>query len=373
MTESRKYQLDWLRVLAFGLLIPYHTGMIFVTWEFHIKNAQTSEELEIFMLLLNRWRLPLLFLISGAGVYFALRTRSNLSFIAERFKRLFIPIVFGMLVIVPPQIYFERLQHGATFSYAAFYPTVLALQPYPQGNFSWHHLWFVVYIFVFSLLALPLFQFWKSEKGKQWLEKLGNFVVVGKRIYLFFLPALLLHLCLDAYFPTTHNLVSDWSNFSVSLYIFLLGYIFGSQARLLDKLQTLRFTSLTFAITAYTLLIFFRQTGLLKLFLEQGYRDIAYICIDNALGGFSIFAIVGFAQKHLTQNSPFLQYANRAVYPFYILHQTVMICIGFYIIQWEIHWFLKFIIINIGTFLLSWAIYEIVKRTALTRFLMGIK
>jgi len=139
-------------VAAFAVLIFYHSGMIYVPWEFHIKNPETSETLGLVMMFFN---LPLLFFISGCGVAFSLRRRGLGEFARERLWRPLLPLVFGMFAIVPPQIYVERLQKGATFSYAEFYPEVLRLIPSPGGSFSWHHLWFVMYLLVYSLAAIP--------------------------------------------------------------------------------------------------------------------------------------------------------------------------------------------------------------------------
>jgi len=175
--KQRRYDLDWLRVSAFYILILYHVGMIFVPWDFHIKNSQTAEWFETWMAFLSQWRLPLLFMISGIVINYSLGKRSGNEFIRERLKRLLIPPVFGMLVIVPPQIYYERIFNGVQYvSYWDFWKTVFHLQPFPQGNFSWHHLWYVVYILVYSLIAVPLFLYLLSEKSAKIRQSLGAFI-----------------------------------------------------------------------------------------------------------------------------------------------------------------------------------------------------
>jgi peptidoglycan/LPS O-acetylase OafA/YrhL len=135
-SRERELGLDWLRVIAFALLILYHSGMAYVSWGWLIKDAQRSPALESGMLFLNRWRLPLLFLISGAGVSFSLRRRSLTQFAGERLRRLLVPLVFAMFVVIPPQIYFERLYQGAHLSYGEFYPSVFQLVFYPAGSLS---------------------------------------------------------------------------------------------------------------------------------------------------------------------------------------------------------------------------------------------
>jgi hypothetical protein len=374
-TSERRYDLDWLRILAFGLLIFYHTGMIYVSWGWHIKSKETSEMLEVVMLIMNRWRLPLLFLISGSGIYFALRKRTNGEFASERMRRLFFPLAFGMLVIVPPQIYFERLQQGITFSYSVFYSTVFEFVAYPKGSFSWHHLWFVAYILVYSLISIPIFNYLKSEKGKDKISAFANFIDKKMiRIYLFIFIGFLINAILQPYFPTTHNLIWDWANFMGSWYSFLVGYIFASNLKFTETLEKLRFTSLFWAVLSYTLLIFFWQSEILKPIFGQSERNFIYRIIDNSLGGFALFALLGFAKKHLNFNTPFLKEANRAVYPFYILHQTIIISIGYYILQIDLGiWQGLFIICFLTLISCMSAYWLVIKPFKLMRFLFGVK
>jgi hypothetical protein len=213
---NRLYALDWLRVGAFLLLVPYHVGMFFVTWGFHFKNPETSHSIEFPMLALNHWRLSLLFLVSGLAAGYALKSRSNRTFAKDRFVRLFIPILFGMLVVVPPQIYYEHIfNHSHSYSsYFEFWRTVFHFQPYPKGSFSWHHLWYVVYIFVYSLLLLPIVKFARTEHGQKRLGQISAHFAKGRRLYLIALPFAILSNTLGPLFPTTHNLINDWNNFT---------------------------------------------------------------------------------------------------------------------------------------------------------------
>ncbi|MDP5139267.1 MAG: acyltransferase family protein, partial [Spirosomaceae bacterium] len=159
MKKVRRYDIDWVRVIVFDILILYHVGMFFVPWDWHIKNNEIVEWFTWPMLLVNQWRIPILFVVSGMGTRFALSHRSGKEFALERFKRLFIPLVFGMLLIVPPQVYFERLLQGANYtSYLNYYFIDSFKGIYPEGNISWHHLWFLPYLFLMSLVAIPLFK-----------------------------------------------------------------------------------------------------------------------------------------------------------------------------------------------------------------------
>ena len=171
---NRRPELDWLRVVAIAILHAFHVGMMFNTWPWHLKNAETLPVLEGPMELLHLVRMPLLMVIAGIATALALERRGAGACARDRVKRLLVPLLFGILVIVPPQIYVERVAAGAfTASYLAFYPTVLELEPYPEGgSLSWHHLWFVAYLFVYCALALPLFAWLATPGGKRLLAAL---------------------------------------------------------------------------------------------------------------------------------------------------------------------------------------------------------
>ncbi len=372
ITTTRRYELDWLRVIAFGLLIFYHTGMIFVSWDFHIKNYETSLTMEIFMTLVNRWRLPLLFLVSGAGSYFALGKRTMNAFALERTKRLLIPLIFGMLVIVPPQIYFEHLQKGSHQTFLDFYSSVFNFVPYPVGSLSWHHMWFIAYLFVFSLICIPVFRFLRSDKGAQWLDSL-EVKLSGAKVFLLLLPAYLLNLLLDPFFPTTHDLLHDWANFTVSLYIFIIGYILASREKIMDSVCEQRRIALIGGILFTSIHFILWFANIYATIPNPHLNAIIQITANFFMGSFMLLAVLGYARKFLTMPSKFLSYANRAVYPFYILHQTVIICVGYYIIKQEWGVWPKFFFISEATFVITLVLYEIIKRVAVLRLLFGVK
>ncbi|HXS32124.1 MAG TPA: acyltransferase family protein, partial [Steroidobacteraceae bacterium] len=166
-TPTPRYEfLDWLRVLAIFLLLFFHTGMLFVGWGWHITNAETIPALQLPMDLAHRLRMPLLFVIAGAGMWFALKRRTGKAFITERTGRLLVPAIIGMFLIVPPQVFIERIAHGEWHGgYLDFYlHRVLQFQPYPAGNFSWHHLWFIIYLYVYVLLLVPLLLWWRRAR-----------------------------------------------------------------------------------------------------------------------------------------------------------------------------------------------------------------
>lgn len=360
----REHGLDWLRVAAFAALIFYHSGMIFVPWDFHVKNAEKSDALALIMLFFNRWRLPLLFFISGCGVAFSLRRRGWGQFARERLQRLLIPLLFGMFVVVPPQIYFERLQQGAQFGFAQFYPQVLEFVPYPQGSFSWHHLWFVAYLLVYCLVGIPLFVYWRSEAGRGWLARLVRFAECHRwAVYLINLPSLLVAFTLGPRWPVTHNLIADWANLTGSFITFLWGFLIASAPGFLDLIERRRQEFLLSALGSTAAFYGLRGSG----------APEAMTIVSAYMGMLWILTLVGWARAHIRTGGPALAYATEAVYPFYILHQTVIVAAGYYIVQQPWTLWTKLALTMTAGFFGSWFGFELVRRSNLTRLLFGLK
>lgn len=375
---QRKYYLDWLRVIAFYILILYHVGMIFVPWNFHIKNSVTLEWFETWMAFLSQWRLPLLFIISGMVIYYSMGKRSAKGIIAERSRRLLIPLIFGMLVIIPPQIYYERISDDVIYlSYWDFWKTVFEFVPFPEGgSLSWHHLWYVLYIFIYSVVSLPFFIFLKSEKSYKTREKVNEFFIKNPNsIYLFFFPLLFFYYTLAPIFPTTHALIDDCYNHSISFTIFILGFCISDFSGLWNAIAEKRKQSLLIAIIPALILILFvwgptfyivRED---TLFFMIVYGILKWVFIVSWL-----FTILGYSKFIFDKPSKVLTYANESVYPLYILHQTIMIIFGYYIIQFNWGVYTKFLVILVITFGGSFLFYELfIKRFNLMRLLFGMK
>jgi hypothetical protein len=367
---NRLYDLDWLRVIAFAILILFHCGMMFNTWDWHIKNNYTTDLIEPFMNFLHQWRMPLLFFISGAAVWFAMERYTLKQYIGERNKRLLIPLIFGMLVVIPPQVYHERIFQGQTHSFFDFYKTVFEFTPYPAGNFSWHHLWYIPYIFVFSMITIPLFRYLKSESGRYQLARFVSKFEKSSRIMLWFVPIAVSENILRPFWPdNANNLLGDWAQFASTLILFCMGFALASQQVIWDTIEKLRFKALIIGIISFALLFIIWE-------LDIEPNAVEYV-LYRMLRSFNmwcwILILLGFGRMHLNFNSPVLKYANEAVYPFYIVHQTVTVVGGFYLISWDIPILPKFLVVTAITIGCSWIIYEAIRRNYLTRVLFGLK
>jgi glucans biosynthesis protein C len=371
---ERRHYIDWIRILAFFLLIFFHCAMPFVVFGWEIKNKETSLGMSRLIWWLHQWRLPLLFFISGVGIRFSLRKRSVISFAGERFVRLFIPLLFAMFFTIPLQVYFERLQKGQiNISYADFYPTVWELTPYPEGTLTWSHMWFVVYLFVFCMLLLPVFGLFKIKFLQQSKERIAAIFSHPVTALFLVIPLCAYYFTLYLKYPEQQSLLDDWFLFVFSLTLLFYGYIMGSSSRFWNMCEKYRFYFLGIAACCVVAL-FYGYWWQMNLPKQQDNRFYTYGILNSTHIWLLMMSILGFAKKHLNFSNRFLGYANQAVYPFYILHQTLIVAFGYYVVQWQASIFIKLVVLAILCFLSLFIIYNwLIRPFMLTRILFGLK
>jgi len=341
-----------------------------------IQNQETSIVLEYFVDISHQFRLALLFFISGIGVAFAYKRKSNQAFIIERNKRLLIPLLTGFIFIVPPMVYTEKLFLGQVDSgFITFYPLFFTQGIYPVGNLSWHHLWFIVYLYLFCILGLKIFT-WLAESKKQRL----NYLAVwgqGYGIYRFILPLLVVEICLRALFPGFRDLIHDWASFFHWFLIFLAGYVIANDDRLLNSPCRLRYISLLTAVLAScALYALFNGTE-----LRPNYNDefiiikyLTYCLLRMTMVWCSILACLGFAARYLQFSNRLLVYLNQAVYPLFILHLSISTGLGYWVVGLNWNLWLKYLLITSLTIGISLCIYHFaIRPNKLMRLLFGVK
>lgn len=363
---ARYPELDWLRVGAFALLIGYHAGMPFTSWGYHLENPTSSRTLELLMLLVNRWRLPLLFFISGAVVGSSLRKRTPVAFVGERMLRIGLPLVAGMvLFIVPLQIYLERVYKGQfTGSFWAFWPSTFTTGAYPEGNLSWHHLWYLAYVGTYSLLLAPV-----ARPLNRFAQRLG----IGQaRVFLVYVGVVgvVLPAFLYETYPSTHNFIRDWGNHALYILYFLAGYITYSSPAVLGLVTKGRKLLLALTLGCYAVLyaVWIPRTD-----LGPTLAGVLYGIVRYATVWVAILALVAWARHGLTHRPAWLGRATTAVYPVYIFHQTATVAACFWVLPLGWHWLAKFGVVLAATFAGGVLGYLAVRRVPLLRPLFGLK
>jgi glucans biosynthesis protein C len=376
--STRQPYLDWLRIISIVTVFFLHSSMAYVEeWGWHLKNKETSNLLMEINFWLGRFRMPMLFFISGTVTWFMLKSRTTGSFIGLRFRRLFIPLVFGILVIVPPQVYMERLTQDFKGNFMDFYSTIFTTGPYPAGNFSWHHLWFIVYLFLYDILFAPLFKWMMSERGKErlaFLNKLAN----RKWVYLLPVPSIIAYTAMNLSFPETHDLIHDWSRHVYWIFFLLTGFTCINFPTLMNSFERNRRTSFLLAFTSIFLINYFRWNDLEPDNIipnwRSDWRTYAFMSLFPITAWCWIFTAIGYAKRYLNKKHPIQNYLNEAVYPFYILHQTIIVIVVFYVIRTNEPVLNKFLFTFITSFVLIMCIYHLLIRPyAVTRFLFGMK
>jgi len=360
--DSERYDfLDWLRVIAIFVLLFYHTGMIFVGWGWHVMNEQRIEALVGPMSISHRLRMPLLFVIAGAGMWFALQRRSGVQLFRERTVRLLLPLVIGMFVIVPPQVFYERLfQDRWQGGFLQFlWERTLQFRSYPEGDFSWHHLWFIAYLYVYVPLLLPLMIWWRRRARK---------LQAGAWIYALALPLMINEAVLKPLFPETHNLVRDWYIFNHYLLLTGYGYLLASTPGVWQWFGTRRHQFAIGGVSVYVVATWLFAQDVI-------HRDTpADAFVANVFTWLWLMAFLGYGYSHLSFCNPLLRWARDASYPIYILHQTLIVAIGYYVVQTSWSPWAKYWAVLIATLVSCGLLYEfIVRRFGFTRFVFGMK
>jgi len=372
---QRMFYLDWLRVFAilaiFGL---HHSTRFFDTDDWFIKNVNTYLSMQVWLEFCTSWGMPLILIISGASAFLALDRYRPGKYITGLFLRLFVPLIVGMFTHVAIHIYLWNLQTGRfSGSFFAFYPHYFEGMYGFGGNFAWmgSHLWYLELLFILSLLFLPLFIWFKrTSTGRRVLQRMGDLLVNRFAALLLALPTIYLILNLDETGPGNTSL-GGWSVVIYPLF-YIGGFVILSNERLQQHIVRMRWIHLGMGLifaSAYLFVEF--QTILPSLF---PVADPLGKVLDCFVVWSWLLAVLGFGMKHLNFTNPLLKYANEAALPFYILHQTVVVALGFFVVQWAIPDLLKYLIILLVSFFAIMGLYEFaVRRFNLMRFLFGMK
>jgi glucans biosynthesis protein C len=356
---DRRYDLDALRVLAVLLLIPFHTARVFDTFDpFYVKNPETSGALSwAVVAFLNPWHMPLLFVLAGAATWLALGHRGATGYLGERTRRLLVPFLFGLLVVVPPQGFLASRFRGDEASVPSFlgdYWTVEGDLSGYTGSFTPAHLWFIGFLFVFSLVALPLFVRWRGRRLRtRWL--------------LFAMPLVLLA-ANEAPAPNDGP-----QNPFYSLPLFVAGYLLLADERAERAVHRHWRPLLVAAAATMTTVLLVWSSGADDAWADGSLLDVGFSLFEQANAWVWVLALLGAGRALLSRPARGLGYASEASFPFYVLHQTVIVAVAYVVVGWDLGVWTKFAAVGLASLALTLGLYEVVRRTSVTRFLFGMK
>lgn len=364
---GRRTDLDWLRVIAFGLLILFHVGLVYAPFDWHIHSRHTAEWMREGILVTGPWRLTLLFLISGAALKLMSRRLTAASVLKARFARLLPPALFGIFVLVPPQAWLEAVDKGSySGDLLSWWPHQFSPEGLSQGGIPVNHMWFVLYILVYSvltvaLIALPTVQRWLAGLLQAMLR--GPLVLLVPVAYLFAArQGLFLH------YGISNHLSSDWYNHAVSLGAFLTGFLLVGSEPFWRDLMRWRWAAL--AVAALTLPLLMVLASEQPTTPESWWASLAFSADQWA----SIAAVLGFGARHLqNRDSKALRYLTQAVFPFYLAHQTILVFAVWWIRPLNLPGPVEAAALIAATVAGCFLVYEIVRRINPIRPLWGLK
>lgn len=363
----RRYEIDWIRNISILMLFVYHTCAIFCNFgDFYVISQEKNVFADIFILLLFTWYMPLLFFLAGASTYFSFQRRSLKEYIIERVKKLLIPLLFGLLVLVPPQTYLARLWRGEiNLKYIEhmkyFFSNITDFTGF-DGAFTPAHLWFILYLFIVSIIGGSfIFILFKKEKGTNLLNQI-KYVFCRKYS---FISLLILGVVADI-FPSIMG-----KSILSCLIIYTFGYVIYHDDMIFSKLVRHRYKYLL-------CFVFFTTLGTIyTLFLRPDQINIYVWIIDSILKNSvlicAISSVIGFSSIHLNTNNKVLKYLNKSAFPVYLIHQPILLILAYIIIPTTSSTTISMIMIIVISFVTTFVIYELLNKFKIFSFFLGMK
>lgn len=367
----RRLDLDNLRNGAVLFLVVFHTARLFDGETWHIKDAGHYLPADAVVRALNQWQMPILFFLAGMSAWLALEGRGIAAFLRERVLRLFVPLIAGIIIAVYPQVYVERIAMGAPgrASPIDFAGGPLEFLPhffvccYPQANFSYHHLWFIAYLFVYSLALAPLFALGRTAAARrvlcrvaEWFDSLPRLLVLG-------IPVVALELWLRPVFPSTHALAGDWANHAHYLYLIAVGWLLARNPGIAPMLAT---KAIPLGAVAMALTAFWLAAG-------DGWGRVVGMSIRHIGEWLWLLALLGLARRFLDCRIVLLTAFTRYAFPFYVAHQAFIVILGWAWLSWSADPLLKCFAVAGLSLAGSLAFCRLADTNPFTRFLAGLK
>jgi glucan biosynthesis protein C len=372
----RLYYLDWLRVIATLGVFLFHASNVFNTAKFEIKNAEVSETITLIQGFFFPWGMPLFFLVAGAGSWFALKRRSAAQFTRERTLRLLVPFFTGTILLGPIQLYLSwshRIQTGMVdgslleFTVERF----SRIGPKLFGAIG-YHMWFLGFLFAFSLIALPFFIWLKGETGRSVVSRLAGLCERRGAILLFILPLAVVRLVLQPFFPQQQ----DWADFFSFGVFFMLGYLLFADERFNRAIRRdwriILGVGIAVTLAAIAIIMSFESLDIEK--PPHTFREFLMWGLIAACGWCWTAFMLFIGMRYLDRDSVVLRYGLAAILPFFVVHQAVILAIAYFVVQWEATIAIKLLVVVLGSFVVSIGLYELViKHVGVLRVLFGMK
>jgi glucan biosynthesis protein C len=373
---ARLYFLDWLRVLAVLGVFLFHAVHPFDFLPWHIKNAVQSQVITFILAFMFPWGMPFFFLLAGAGSWLAMRRRTAGKFARERFNRLLVPYIAGAILLMPIMLYFEWQHKLLTGMVSIPFMDFLldrnvGFSPRWFGGLG-YHLWFLGFLFAFSILALPVFLWLKGSSGQRLITQLVRICEHRGGILIFIIPLAIVRLVLHPFFPQEH----DWADFFYQMSFFIFGFILFSRQGFLTAVRRDWRISLAFGIvvTVLAMPIAAANNNFDILVPPHTLLDFIFwtlVCIASWC--WSLFVLY-IGMRFLDFTNRYLDYTKEAILPFFVFHQPVIIILAFFAVQWQASLVIKLLFVVFSSFCVTLGIYEfLIRRSPALRLVFGMK
>ncbi len=380
---ARWLWLDWVRVLAMGMIFLFHSSRPFAPPSWHVMNPTQSLGFTLFDIFVSGWIMPLFFAVSGIAVYFSLAKRSAAQFTMDRLARLMIPfLLVGLLFILPVNVYYDAVFHGNFIGsflsfylgpyFTRFFPFDLNFSPtYFADSNQGIYLWYLFWLFVFSLITLHLFKWLAEDRNRKRLSKL--YAACSRRggILLLAIPLIIVNI---AAVPPYFVFPSGYGGWKLPAYlvIFITAYVMASGPKFEESIEKSRRASLLLGIlTTFSIIVLAVSMTDISAMLQRYY---VLISILWALNGWCwVAAILGYGRKYLSFDYKHLKVSNELVLPFYVLHQSIIVAIAFYVVGLDLSVIEKYLIIVLASFSIIITLLYPINKINLLRFLFGMR
>jgi glucans biosynthesis protein C len=365
---ARVYYIDWLRILAVLLLFPFHTLRVFNHEDFYVKSTALSGVADWVIGFIGLWHMPLFFFLAGCSTYFALRRRGAGQYVWERVKRLLVPLIFGILILIPPQTWYGgRFNSGYTGSYwhylASGYFLKWNMGPSGDyyGGFGTGQLWFILWLFLISLILLPLV--WSAARGRV-APRVQRLSRALSHPAAWLAPIVLLFLAEAAPEQVGQPTV-------LYVFVFLLGFLFVADPSFAVRAERYRFPAF---IGGILLTVFWVVSADFRDSLPDPSWGRAGLAILGAAAlWLMIMGAVGLGKRYLNRTSRVQRYLAEGSYPVYVIHQTTIVALGFSVVGLGIPGAAQWVVLLVLAVVSSFALYEIARRVGVLRFLLGMR
>jgi hypothetical protein len=373
METKRLYYIDWLRVLVILSLIPFHASLTYLRYgSVYIKEPVSGLAALPFLIIevpLGDFFMTLLFFISGMTSYYSFKKRGVGEYIGERANKLMLTLLLGYLTVCPAAAYLQALYEGFQGGFLNFIPQYLWYQILHYHGYG--HLWFLFYLFVFSLLCVPLFSRWQRDEGR--IERIGAFVSKGNRLLLPVGFIILLELCLRPFFnPGAYIIIFDWANDAIYLSMFIFGYIFAADERIQEKIKGYYKASMVTGALALAMMYYVNIQSQM-FYSNEAYLTPLWVLSKGVYECSAITFLLNFGRSFLNKGGKAIGYLSRASFTYYFVHFFPVTFFTLFFIDYRIHIFIKFLLVVVFSYITVFLIYELRRRVSVFKEHMALK